>query len=185
MEIGFGDGTNLLHLLNTTTNFVFGIEPYQNGIVKVLDVLEKNVSLQKRTLLFNHSVLDVITFLPECAFENIYILFPDPWPKKRHLKRRLIQEDFLHKLVKTLKENGRLIIASDDPSYIQEIHQVLQKQKNLKRLSGITNPESAMWPPWPKELPLTPYACKALNQKKTLGHFILQKTPSVTDKKSK
>lgn len=176
LEIGFGGGEHLFHLLNTYPNaHILGVEPYQNGIVKALQFIKKDPVLQKRLRLSNQPISELWPFLPADSFDRIYILFPDPWPKKRHLKRRLIQQDTLQQCTRLLKPEGEIRIASDDPAYIAHILKTLNAEKQLTRVTGVTQADPQCWPQWPQDWPLTRYAQKARAQNKPLGHFIFKK----------
>jgi tRNA (guanine-N7-)-methyltransferase len=117
LEIGFGFGDFLFEKAKKNPDILFfGCEPHINGIVNLLSKLEKE-PLQNLQI----SSQDVRIFLgrlPEKIFDQIFILFPDPWPKLKHFKRRLINLDFLDRILSPKMKNGaKLIIATDHISY--------------------------------------------------------------------
>lgn len=123
LEIGPGRGDFLFHL--ATENplaTVVGVE------VKPTRCEKLAVRLEKRGLKNVELVcMDAKVFLPQCAadeFEQIFILFSDPWPKNRHAKNRLFQEKFVEGLLRVLKPGGRIYVAHDDPKYIAQIREV-------------------------------------------------------------
>ncbi len=123
LEIGFGMGDFLIHqaLLNPHLQFI-GVEPFKTGLVSLLKKIKQHNIQNIRVY---HGVIhDIIDRLP--LLSAIYILYPDPWPKKRHHKRRLIQKEFLLKLQKHLKPEGQIYIASDHAGYQQWIESVLK-----------------------------------------------------------
>lgn len=137
LEIGFGNGEVLIHrtIKNPEKNHI-GIDVYENGIVKVLKVIEKQ---QLKNLNIYH--MDVRGFLIEInkfneenqekiLFNEIYILFPDPWHKKSEKKKerkRLINEDFLINIKNLLEVNGKLFFATDHLDYFENVKNILEK----------------------------------------------------------
>jgi tRNA (guanine-N7-)-methyltransferase len=81
---------------------------------------------------FNHCI-------PENSLDGIQIFFPDPWPKRRHHKRRLIQTKFVELLIKKLKQNGELHLATDWQDYAKQMMQVLSSFPTLINCAGIDN----------------------------------------------
>jgi tRNA (guanine-N7-)-methyltransferase len=118
LEIGFGGGEHLLHEArqNPGTGFI-GCEPYQNGMARALAVIEaeglKNIRLHYG------DALGLIEWLPEASLARIDILYPDPWPKRRHWKRRFISDQRVARLSKLLATGGELRFATDIASYAE------------------------------------------------------------------
>lgn len=126
LEIGFGDGTFLFKkALNAPQCDFIGIEIYLTGIAKLLIKLiskDKPAALSLTNIrVFNADARDVLTNIPENSLDGIYILFPDPWPKKRHHKRRLINAEFAAILFSKLRTKGFAIAATDSGEYAAEI----------------------------------------------------------------
>lgn len=123
LEIGFGMGDFLVHqaMLHPELTFI-GVEPFKTGLVSLLKKIKQNNILNIR--IYHGVVHDIIAKLP--LLSAIYILYPDPWPKKRHHKRRLIQKEFLLKLRQHLKPEGKIFIASDHADYQEWIEGVLR-----------------------------------------------------------
>ncbi|USO02420.1 MAG: hypothetical protein H6850_00250 [Alphaproteobacteria bacterium] len=118
LEIGFGAGEFLNHISVEHPDIQFiGCEPFINGVVSFL---QKNVSTN--VWLTTESIHDVIGNIPDKALDIAYILFPDPWPKARHHKRRLIQKPFLDKLIKKTKKY--IYAATDHPEYAETISEL-------------------------------------------------------------
>ena len=121
VEVGFGDGDAMLQMATSrpTTGFV-GIEVYRPGIGRFLRSA-KDASLNN-VRVFDQDGRDFFAqFCPPDSIDEIYILFPDPWPKKRHHKRRLIQKEFLEICANRLKPGGLLCTATDCEDYAQWI----------------------------------------------------------------
>lgn len=178
LEIGFGGGEHMLTRLTQETHTGFlGIEPFQNGLTKVLSSVQNNPSLKERLKLSPTPVQELWQDMPDRFFHEVIVLFPDPWPKKRHHKRRLLQGDNLVQIVRILTMGGHLKIASDDSDYMGFILDHTSKHKNLAYKSGVRSGDLSSWPAWPKTWPLTRYGRKAMGQGKPLGHLLLKKVP--------
>ncbi|MBX9746535.1 MAG: tRNA (guanosine(46)-N7)-methyltransferase TrmB, partial [Hyphomonadaceae bacterium] len=99
-----------------STRFI-GVEPFLNGVASCLrHVEEANVG---NVRIHNGDARDVIARLPDAALDLCYILFPDPWPKARHHKRRLIQAEFLDELARVLKPSAEVRFATDWANYAE------------------------------------------------------------------
>ncbi len=117
LEIGFGFGDFLFEKVkkNPQINF-FGFEPHLNGVVNLLAKIE-NEPLNNLQISCE-DVRPALEKFPEKFFDEVYILFSDPWPKSKHFKRRLITKEFLDQtLSPKMKNAGKLIIATDHDSY--------------------------------------------------------------------
>ncbi len=112
LEIGFGNGENLVNMSLTKPDYSFiGCDAYYNGCVKLLKkIVQKNI---KNLKIWPDDIHLIIKKFKANFFDLILILQPDPWPKKKHKKRRLIQQKFLCDLNKILKKEGELIISTD------------------------------------------------------------------------
>lgn len=119
-EIGFGNGDHILAqaIKNPETLFI-GCEPYLNGVTKVLDEI-KNKSL-KNILLYPDDARNALEMIEGTALQAVYILFPDPWPKNKQKKRRVINQETLNMIHEKLSDTGELIIATDHKDYAQSI----------------------------------------------------------------
>ncbi|HUN73815.1 MAG TPA: tRNA (guanosine(46)-N7)-methyltransferase TrmB [Steroidobacteraceae bacterium] len=124
-EIGFGNGEHLLALaLRHPDRDFLGIEVHPPGVGRLLLALEAAQLTNVRVIC--HDAVQVLDAqIPSGSLAEIRILFPDPWPKKRHHKRRLIQPDFAACLADRLMRGGRLRLATDWEPYAQYMLQVL------------------------------------------------------------
>lgn len=125
LEIGFGNGVSLVQQAadNPQLDFI-GIEVHEPGIGHcLLKAHEAGIANLK---LLNHDAVEVLAVaIPPASLQRINIYFPDPWPKKRHHKRRLMQPAFLERLHAALQPGGALHIATDWANYAEHIDEVL------------------------------------------------------------
>jgi tRNA (guanine-N7-)-methyltransferase len=117
LEIGFGGGEHLAHQagLFPEVNFI-GAEPFRNGVAKLLALIEEkaigNISIH------DDDVRYLLEKLPPASLAKIFVLYPDPWPKKRHHDRRIVNADTLKQFHALLKPDGVFLFASDIADYI-------------------------------------------------------------------
>ena len=121
LDIGSGSGENALFLSNINPQSkIITCELFEDGNINLVNKIIKNNIMN--ISLFQGNVLEFFDREePLLIFDEIWILFPDPWPKIRHHKRRLINNIFLEKISKYIKHSGRLMIATDSQSYIHSI----------------------------------------------------------------
>ncbi len=162
LEIGFGGGEHLAAMAtqNTDVNFI-GCEPFLNGIAKMLTAIEEH-NLQN-VWIYDNDARHILNWLEPHSVERIYLLYPDPWPKKRHRKRRFVTKETLDMLAKVMPSGGDLIIASDIGDYIRTSLLALQESPNFS-----WTPNSAKeWLTPPEGWPSTRYEQKALREGRT------------------
>ncbi|MCK6417399.1 MAG: tRNA (guanosine(46)-N7)-methyltransferase TrmB [Alphaproteobacteria bacterium] len=112
LEIGFGNGEHLLALIQRHPDIGFmGAEPYINGMSAFLKSLPHPAPENVRVLM--DDAMKLVNSLQDQTLERIYILNPDPWPKKRHHKRRIVNSENLDAFARVLKPDGQLIMATD------------------------------------------------------------------------
>jgi tRNA (guanine-N7-)-methyltransferase len=117
LEIGFGGGEHLAAQARShqDVNFI-GCEPFVNGMAKLLAVIENERLDNVRV--WDDDVTDLLPTLPDASFDRVYILYPDPWPKRRQRKRRLVSDETLAMLARVMKPGAELRFASDIDDYI-------------------------------------------------------------------
>ena len=116
LEIGFGGGEHLAaQAERAPTSLFIGAEPFQNGVASALRHIDQRGL--KNVRLCPDDVRPLLDALPDASLDQIFILFPDPWPKARHHKRRLIQTDVAASLARLLKPGGGLRFATDWAAY--------------------------------------------------------------------
>jgi tRNA (guanine-N7-)-methyltransferase len=118
LEIGFGGGEHLAHQaeLNLDVSFI-GAEPFVNGVAKLLALIEEKKLANIR--IHDGDVRYLLEALPAGSLERVYLLYPDPWPKARHAKRRFVNAENLGHLHRLLKPGGLFLSASDIADYVE------------------------------------------------------------------
>ena len=117
LEVGFGAGEHLVWQAEQHPDIgLIGCEPYLNGVAKCLAHIERTGVRNVRFLTDDARL--VMAALPERSLARVFVLFPDPWPKTRHHKRRFVQRDTLDALARLMKTGAELRLATDDPSYL-------------------------------------------------------------------
>ena len=130
LEIGFGNGENLINqaILNPNTLHI-GSEVYKSGIGSLIGAInQKKLSNIK---IYQNDVRDLFDREPEEIFDLIIIICPDPWPKEKHHKRRLISKEFLQMMFNFMKENSYLHISTDWQNYAESIEEDLRVFKKF------------------------------------------------------
>lgn len=158
LEIGFGGGEHLAWQAARHPDCgVIGAEYFLTGVATLLGQLQE-AGARAPLRLYIGDARDLLERLPEAVFDRIFILFPDPWPKRRHHKRRLIQWATLDLLARVLKDGGELRFATDDPGYLSW---ALQRLSDHPALAWqVASP--ADWRRRPDDWPPTRYEEKAL-----------------------
>ena len=136
LEIGFGNGENLVMLAQAHPERDYlGVEVHRPGVGRLLLALEERGLRNVRVIC--HDAVEVLEqqIAPACLAE-ILVLFPDPWPKKRHHKRRLLQPPFVALLARALESGGTLRCATDWQPYAQEMLLVLGAAADLHNLAA-------------------------------------------------
>jgi len=163
LEIGFGNGENTSFLASKNPNaLIVASEVYLSGIGSLLSNIAKN-SL-KNIKIFDQDVRELLFKLPNKIFDEIYIICPDPWPKARHHKRRLIKHDFLKILAKVLKKNGTAYISTDWENYAESIEEELEKTKDQFSFTQISN----------EGMPITRFQQRAIKEGRSIYTFLLK-----------
>ena len=161
LEIGFGMGaaTAAIAKARTDTDFL-GVEVHTPGVGALLKAIGEG-SLENIRII-QHDAVEVLEhMLPDGSLDGVHIFFPDPWHKKRHHKRRLIQPDFVDLLLRKLKPGGYLHLATDWENYAQQMLEVLNANTHL------TN-TAKDYAPRPDYRPLTKFEQRGLR----LGHGV-------------
>ena len=163
LEIGFGNGENTSFLASENPNaLIVASEVYLSGIGSLLNNIAKNSLTNIK--IFDEDVRELLFKLPNKIFDEIYIICPDPWPKARHHKRRLIKNDFLKILANVLKKDGTVYISTDWENYAESIEEELEKTKDQFSFSQISN----------HGMPITRFQQRAIKEGRSIYTFLLK-----------
>jgi tRNA (guanine-N7-)-methyltransferase len=155
LEIGFGSGEHLLWQAERHPEIGFiGCEPFINGLATLLGEVEDRGLAAIRV--YDGDAREVLAWLPQGSIGRIFILYPDPWPKKRQLKRRLLSAETVGQLARVLKPGGELRFASDDADYAEQARFLAQQSGAFGETTD-GNDRPADWPE-------TRYERKALSE---------------------
>jgi tRNA (guanine-N7-)-methyltransferase len=171
LEIGFGNGDTLLALASQQPEKDFlGMEVHPPGVGHLL--IEAQARALTNLRVMRHDAVEALARqIPDESFDEILIFFPDPWPKKRHHKRRLIQPAFVELLAAKLRTGGVLRLATDWEDYAQHMVVVLDGCARLKNCASAQSQHSAsLWPfsERPATRPLTRFERRG----QRLGHGV-------------
>ncbi len=160
LDIGFGDGDSLIKTPKQENQEIYGIESYSIGVNKIINFINKeNI---KNVHIHQGDVVEIIDIFPDRFFDFVNIFFPDPWPKRRHHKRRFVSKYFLDRLRNKVKHNNRIHIASDHINFIFDIKRILDEY--LKQKVQFSNHRS--------ERPITKYENKAIIKRRIIFDLI-------------
>lgn len=159
LEIGFGGGEHLVAQARSHPDVAFiGCEPFIDGVVKVLSAIEDQAIANIR--LFDDDARDVVRWLPAAAIDRAFILFPDPWPKTRHRKRRLVSAQTLALLARVMRTGAELRVATDIGDYARTILEAVHNQRAFRWTA--TGPQD--WRIQGDDWPVTRYQQKAIRE---------------------
>ncbi|MDQ2094581.1 tRNA (guanosine(46)-N7)-methyltransferase TrmB [Rhodalgimonas zhirmunskyi] len=119
LEVGFGGGEHLVHQAQQNPDVgIIGAEPYINGVAmllgKIRDAEADNIRIHPG------DARDLMDVLPEASISRAFLLYPDPWPKKRHHRRRFVTPEHLEPLARVMKPGAILRVATDIPDYVRQ-----------------------------------------------------------------
>jgi len=119
LEIGFGGGEHMVHQAATNPAVgIIGCEPYINGVAMLLGKIRK--ARVENLAVYPGDVRDMFDVLPEASIDRAFLLYPDPWPKARHHRRRFVTPEHLAPLVRVLKPGAIFRVATDIPDYVRQ-----------------------------------------------------------------
>ncbi len=172
VEIGFGMGSATAHIAAAHREIDYlGIEVHEPGVGALLKLTEE-LDLGNLRII-QHDAVEVFEhMLADASQDGIHIFFPDPWHKKRHHKRRLIQPDFVTRLVHKLKVGGYLHLATDWEDYAMQMLEVLTDEVQL------TNTVEA-YAPRPDYRPLTKFEQRGLRLGHGVWDLVFRRAPSL------
>ncbi|WP_422040622.1 tRNA (guanine(46)-N(7))-methyltransferase TrmB [Roseibium sp.] len=166
LEVGFGGGEHLLHRARTEpqTGFI-GIEPFVGSMAKTVAAIVSEDLHNIR--LYDDDAVNVLDWLPDASLDLAYQLYPDPWPKKRHWKRRFINEQNLDRYARVLKPGSVFRFASDIDTYIDWTLRHCRDHAQFEWLAETAADWKTPWQGWPG----TRYEAKAIREGRT-GRYL-------------
>ena len=163
LEIGFGNGENITFLASQNPNaLIIAAEVYLSGIGSLLASISEHSFTNIK--IFDKDVRELLLQVDQEIFDEVYIICPDPWPKARHHKRRLVQHEFLKLLAKVLKKNGTVYISTDWDNYAESVQEEIERTKDDFEFKKISN----------EGMPVTRFQERAMNEGRSISTFLLK-----------
>jgi tRNA (guanine-N7-)-methyltransferase len=172
LEVGFGGGEHAYALSQANPEIgIIAAEVFETGICSLLSRLAPDETLEPAVppnlRIFTDDARPLLRAMPDAALSKLFLMFPDPWPKARHAKRRFVHPELLNDVARVLAPDGEWRIASDDPTYQQWTDEVIAAQSKFTlQHRGETRPEG--WPP-------TRYEAKAIAATRQPVYWSLKK----------
>jgi len=166
LEIGFGGGEHLAAQAQARPDIaLIGCEPFVNGVASLLAHIEdrglKNIRIH------DDDARQLVEVLPEASVSRAFLLFPDPWPKSRHARRRFVSQENLSALARVLKDGAEFRVATDHVGYCRWALSQLLKHPDFDWQAE----RSADWQQRPADWPATRYEQKAIDQGRKPAYF--------------
>jgi tRNA (guanine-N7-)-methyltransferase len=172
LEIGFGGGEHLhWQATHNTQVGLIGSEPFEDGVAKLLNAIERERLNNIRV--HADDVRPVLRLLPDASIARVFVLFPDPWPKKRHHKRRLISDATVAVVARILRPGGELRVATDIGEYACAILLTVMGDGGFRWLAR----GAEDWRLRPADWPQTRYEAKARRAGRRCYFFRFQRIP--------
>ncbi len=166
LEIGFGGGEHLLFRARETPEIgLIGVEPFINGMAKVTGALAREPLPNIR--LYGEDATHLLDWLPDASLNGIDLLYPDPWPKKKHWKRRFVGQDSLDRFARVLKPGSLFRFASDIDTYVNWTLQHCRRHPAFYWRAATPADWEAPYANWPG----TRYEAKALREGRTPAYL--------------
>lgn len=170
LEIGFGGAEHLIAqaIANPRTGYI-GSDAFINGVAKALAAIDAH-KLDNICIHFGDAS-ELIDWLPERALSRIDLLYPDPWPKRRHWKRRFVQDDSLKRLARIVMPGGEFRFATDIESYAEHVLLRILRSRDFTWTAEVADDWRKPWQGFVR----TRYEAKAIREGRTPAYFIFRK----------
>jgi tRNA (guanine-N7-)-methyltransferase len=170
LEIGFGGGEHLIHRAaeQPATGFI-GVEPFVNSMAKLLAKVQE-IGLQNIRV-HDDDATEVLDWLPSGSIDQIDLLYPDPWPKRKHWKRRFVSDVNLARFHRVLKPGGLFCFASDIDTYVNWTLQHVERHGGFEWLARNASDWLTPYDGWPS----TRYEAKARREGRSSAYLTFRK----------
>jgi len=170
LEIGFGGGEHLVLQANAypTVGFI-GCEPFVNGMAKMLSTIDRDGL--KNIRLYDSDALDLLKKLPDASIGRLYLLYPDPWPKRRQNKRRFVSDETLKLIARVLRPGGQFRFASDIDHYVGWTLSRVMRSKHFCWLANQPQDWRNPWSGWQS----TRYELKAIKEGRKTAYLTFER----------
>ncbi|MFV0245616.1 MAG: tRNA (guanine(46)-N(7))-methyltransferase TrmB [Qingshengfaniella sp.] len=159
LEVGFGGGEHMIHqAARNPQAAIIGCEPYINGVAMLLGKIR--AAEASNVAVHPGDVRDLFDVLPTACIARAFVLYPDPWPKARHHRRRFVTPDFLRPLARVMKPGAHLRLATDIPDYVRQTLEQLMPDPAFDWLAEGPDDWRLPWDDWLS----TRYEQKALRE---------------------
>lgn len=171
LEIGFGGGEHLLHRAQESpeTGFI-GVEPFVNSMAKLVGRVDE-LGLQNIRV-YDDDATQVLDWLPDGSIDRIDLLYPDPWPKRKHWKRRFVSQVNLERFYRVLKPRGLFLFASDIDTYVNWTLLHCREHGGFKWQAAQSSDWLTPFAGWPG----TRYEAKARREGRSSAYLTFRKT---------
>ncbi len=173
LEIGFGDGDHLAGMMkmHPDTGFI-GAEPYINGMSAFLKQIEEENLNKEQIKVWMDDAIRLIQYFDDACLDQIYVLNPDPWPKARHHKRRIISQENLDVFARLLKPKGQLIMTTD----VDDLAEWMVTEASNHSAFEWTASSKRDWQTPPQNWIATKYELKGKRAGRKQSYLIFQKS---------
>ena len=170
LESGFGGGEHLIHRAATKPDTgIIGVEPFVNSMAKLLARIEE-LGLENIRL-HDDDAVQVLDWLPDGSIDHIDLLYPDPWPKKKHWKRRFVSDVNLERFHRVLKPGGLFCFASDIDTYVNWVLQHIDRHGGFEWTARNASDWLSEFTDWPG----TRYEAKARREGRRSAYLTFRK----------
>ncbi len=147
LEIGFGGGEHLLHqaIANPDVNLI-GCEPFINGVATLVPRLAEEKLANVR--IHPGDARDLLDLLPDASIDRAFLLYPDPWPKTRHHKRRFVNAEFIDPLSRVMAKGAEFRVATDIADYVRQTLEHFAEREDFELQTDIRAGLHAAWSDW-------------------------------------
>jgi len=147
LEIGFGGGEHMIAQAEANPDVaILGCEPFVNGVAKLVAAIERSTITNLR--IYPGDARDLMDVLPRAAIDRVFLLYPDPWPKRRHWKRRFVSAGNLDQLARVMAAGAELRIATDIPDYVRHALEQMAGREDFAWTAEQAMDWRKPWPDW-------------------------------------